>query len=557
MLSGGRFITMSSTPSVPARPEPKRLHFLAPVLVGAMTGCIALPSVVFIHLLYPNLSGPYLILACVLAAVEAGYSHELLRTRRRFLEDIVRFRTIELALLFVVIKAGGYLGETWSVIVSDIKLWPQHPLTILDLDTIVVYALALLAWYSADATAGDLDRLGEAPVRSRHYVSPMDSLTNRFFWGGGLILALSGLALVGEVIMASPVRSMKALLQGMPSASTSGLAAAALVYFCLGLLMLGQVRITLYRMGWQQQGIPVDRVLLRRWTRGSLTLIALAAGLSFLLPTNYRAAAWLLQTLGTALAWLAAIMSYLAGLVIFVFISLLGLLAYLLSFGGASRPQPAAPGQFLPPVMPPVEGGVTPHWVLVVRSILFWGLLSAGLIYVIQAYLHEHPELTGWVVRVRPALGLRRLWQLVREWIARWRHGIQVLLPGRTARPPDVFKSGKSLWPHRLRGLSPRDRVFYYYWSVLRRAQRLGLARRPCETPYEYHASLGRHIAQMQQELGRLTDAFIIARYRGRPLDADEERRIRTDWQRVKGALRTLRKMREADEDSGSASVQR
>lgn len=552
VLSSGRFILVSSTPTVPARPEATRLHFLAPVLVGAMTGCIAWSFVVFIHLFYPNWSRAYLVLACTLAAVEAGYSHQLLRGRRRFLEDIVRFRAIELALLFILIKAGSYLGRSWSAMVSEIRLWPHDPLAVLEVDAIVVYALALIAWYSANATAGDLDRLGEPPVRVRSYTSPVESLTNRFFWGAGLLLAVSGMALVGETIAASPARSIKSLLQGVSGSPASGLAVATLIYFCLGLLMLGQARITLYQMGWEQQGIPIDRALVGRWTRGGLVLVVLAASLSIVLPADYQAAAWLLETVGTALAWLAAIVTYLAGLVMFALISLLGLLAYLLALGGTLRPKPTAPVEFVRPVTPQAALGATPDWVLILRSILFWGLLLASLVYVLRAYLRDHPHLMSWARGLRLVGVLRRLWQRVQDWLARrpridlQRYRLRARLPGAIKISDDPFRL------FRLGRLSPRDRVLYYYWSVLRRAHRVGLARRMSQTPYEYCDSLGPHICQTEHDLARLTDAFVQARYSSRPLASDEDGRARVYWQRVRSALQSIRRKGRSSGEPGS-----
>lgn len=552
-LYAGRFVLAPSPPAPPAPIQPQKVHLFVPLVVGVMIGCIAWAFVAFIHVIFPAWNGAYLILGCVLAAVEVGYSHQLLRARRRFFDELVKFRAIELALLFILIKAGGYLGEDWSAIVADIRIWPHSPLTIFNLETLVAYLLAVLAWLAANSTAGDLDRLGEPPLRSRYYVSPLDSLVSRFFWGGGLMLMISGMALVANTISASPSRTLDALLRAAPSSSASGLASTTLVYFCLGLVMLGQARIALYRRDWQEQGIPVDRALPGRWTRISLVFVALAALLAFLLPTNYRAAGWLLQVAGTAIAWVVAIIAYLGGIVIFAFVSLLGLLASLLVRGSESEPLAAEPPQFAPPAAPPSVPGITPDWVLMMRSILFWTLILAGLVYVIRAYLREHPELMTWVGQVRPVRGMRRLWQLVRQWLARWRKGVRLRLPRRTVRLPAAIKLPFSpLRLFRLGALSSRERILYYYWSILRRARRLGLARRPPETPYEYHASLSPHIPQVEQEMGRLTDAFLEARYSGHRLGSGEDRHVRGDWQSVKVALRTLHKNDASDQESGA-----
>ncbi len=554
-LSAGRFVPVSSPPALHPHAEPQKVSLFSPLVVGVMTGCIAWSFVAFIHVIVPAWNGAYLLAGCVLAAIEAGYSHQLLRTRRRFYDELVRFRAVELALLFVLIKAGGYLGEDWSAIVADIKSWPHNPLTILNLETLVAYLAAVLSWLGADSTARDLDRLREPPLRSRYYLSPLDSLTNRFFGGGVLMLVISGMALVGDAVVASSDPAVRALLQAVPGSSAPGLGSATLVYFCLGLVMLGQVRIALYGQSWQEQGIPVDRGLPGRWTRISLVFVALAALLAFVLPTNYRAVGWLLQVAGTAIAWLMAVIAYLGGLIIFAFLSALGLMASLVLRDGTAEPRPAARPEFTPPVVPPSAPGVTPDWVLMMRSILFWGLILVSLVYVIRAYLREHPELVTWVGQVRPVRALCRLWQLFRGWLARWRGQVRLRLPRRAARLPSAVKlAGSPLRFLRLGALSSRERILYYYWSVLRRAQRLGLPRRPPETPSEYRGSLSPHIPQAEQELGRLTDAFLEARYSGRHMERGEDRTVRTDWQSVKTALRALRKKEAADRKSDADS---
>ena len=552
-LSAGRFVLAPSPPAPPPRIEPQKVHLFGPLVIGLMVGCIAWSFVSLTRVIFPAWNGAYLILGCMLSAVEAGYSHQLLRARRRFFGELVRFRAIELAVLFIVIKAGSYVGEGWSAFVADIRVWPHDPLTIFDLETMMAYLLAVLAWLAASWTAGDLDRLGEPPLRSRSYVSPLDSLTSRFFWGGGLMLVISGMALVGDAISANPSRPVDAVLRLVPGSSASGLAFTTLVYFCLGLVMLGQARVALYRLGWQEQGIPVDRALPGRWTRISLVFVALAASLAFLLPTNYQVIAWLLQVAGSAMTWLMAVIAYLGGVIMFVVIALLGLLTSLLPQGGDSEPQPAAPPEFAPPAAAQPLAGATPDWVLMMRSVLFWGLILAALIYVVRAYLRDHPELLSWVGQVRPLRGVRRLWQSVWGWLVRWRRGVRLRLPRRSIRLPAAIKLPESpLRFLRLGALSSRERVLYYYWSILRRAQRLGLSRRPPETPYEYRVSLSPHIPQAERELGRLTDAFLEARYSGHRLESGEDRRVRADWQSVKTALRTLHKKDVSDQESGA-----
>ena len=54
------------------------------------------------------------------------------------------------------------------------------------------------------------------------------------------------------------------------------------------------------------------------------------------------------------------------------------------------------------------------------------------------------------------------------------------------------------------------------------------------------------HLPQAQQEMGLLTDDFVEARYSPHPVDREKEKEVRARWERVKAALRTLKKKKES-----------
>jgi hypothetical protein len=94
----------------------------------------------------------------------------------------------------------------------------------------------------------------------------------------------------------------------------------------------------------------------------------------------------------------------------------------------------------------------------------------------------------------------------------------------------------------RLGALSPRERVLYYYLSILRRADQQGFPRQRTQTPYEYEGTLAPHLIQAQQEMSLLTQAFVEARYSRHTFERQQARRVRLDWQRVKAALQALKR---------------
>jgi hypothetical protein len=79
--------------------------------------------------------------------------------------------------------------------------------------------------------------------------------------------------------------------------------------------------------------------------------------------------------------------------------------------------------------------------------------------------------------------------------------------------------------------------VLYYYRSVLERARRVELGRRPELTPREYQAWLAPRLADGEQALAELTEAFQEAQYSQHPIGREWERNVRRQWQTMRATL--------------------
>ncbi len=550
-LLEGRYVLAPNPPPTPEPVAPVKVRLFQPLLIAIMIGCIVWATVALLHLIVPAWRGSYLIVACVLSALEAGYSQQLLQKRRRFFDDVIKFRAVELLTLIILLKIGSFVGESWLAVWTEIQHWPHEPLRILDLETLGAIVLALLSWMAATGVAQEFARLGEPPEHSRHYVSPLDLLGQRFFLGGGLLVGIAGLTLVGRTLSENSSLSMSSLLRRTPDSPSVGFAVTVLLYFGLGLIMLGQVRFSLLHSAWKEQGIPIDESIAGRWKWASIILITVAIFLAFLLPNSYAAATKMLEWVGLGLAWLLAVIYYLGGILIFLLSWLFGLILSPLMRTPDASPEPAVPPSFAPPVAPLQEPGVTPDWVLLMRSILFWTLIVASVLVVIRIYLRDHPEVGTWFRKFRPFAVLRRLWVTISSWFRRIQSNVQLRLPQLRRDQSSQSRERRRRFPYfRLGALSPRERILYYYWSILRRAERIGFGRRRQETPFEYRDKLILHLSQGEQEMADLTDAFLEARYSKHPLEPGRDQSVRADWQRVKEALRALWRKKEADEVS-------
>lgn len=508
-----------------------------PLVIATMVGCVALSLVELVRLIDPAWNGAYLIIGCVLAALEASYSYRLVRARPLRGTRLVRFRVIELLMYLVLLKFGGYVGEGWPDVLADMRTWPSRPLNILDLETMIAFCLALSSWWASTRTIRDLERIGEPSEYRRGQPRPRESLTKRFFWGGGVLLVAAGLTRVG----------IAALLK-MSHPSVPGLVLNVLVYFLLGLVMLGQVQFATLRKRWRARKIKIADELPGHWARYSLIFIGLAAVMAFLLPTGYTMG--LLDTVGVVLGYISAVLHLIVRFILLLLSLPLWLLLLLLSLlTDAPSPHAPAPRRLEPIPSRPAPGGVAPSWFETLRSLVFWAVALGAVIYVIRSYLRDHPGLLKELTALRPIQALRALAHAIWDGLL----GLSQAVDERLPRPSSSSQPSPTWSRERFRFLrigarSLRERILHYYLSVLRRARRSGFPRHGDETPYEYETTLRSQLTQVEDEVARLTQAFVEARYSLHAVDRAWEERVRADWKRLKAALRALRRASDVDE---------
>lgn len=497
--------------------------------VTLMAACVALPLVQLLALMMPGVPTWWLVAVCAGAALEAQYSTELMR--RRFVSGaaVWQFRAVEFALYFLVLLVGrvAFLGPP-PELAQGWRGDPAMLVALLDAPTVLAWLLAVLFAVSVGGVAEDLERVGEPPERDPGYISPLDSLTGRFFGVGILVMVLSGLVRLGlEDVLATD------------RPPVTGLVLNVLIYFGLGLVLLAQVRLGLLQVGWRTQGLAAPPELPRRWLRYSLALVGLAALLAFALPT--RGSTGLLGAVGNLLMLASAALWALIIMIVGLLLVPLGLL---LRFGRPeAEPRPPPPP---PPVLPQAEPFVMPPWAETLRPILLWALIAAMVLYVIISYVRERPELAQRLAALRPLRALRRAWAAFRRQAEAAAHAVQSRGPAAwlRARLARAAPAGR-LALFRLRQATPAEQVRYYYLSLLRRAGHQGLGRRPPETPAEYAARLAEQLPPAQPPATDLTEAFTEARYSPRPTPPSRAQAARAAWHELR---RVLRERGEGDE---------
>jgi hypothetical protein len=484
------------------------------------------------------------VLFSMLAALEAAWSYRVVRRRARAgrMDGLRLFRLFELLCVFLLFKVYGYvrdgdlLAEAGQMAAVNVCIW-------VDPETTFGFLLAYAGWFVTSMTLWDFDRLAGAPERdyghqdgslARAFLfplermlalddlpegSPLRRIADRFFWGGVAILVVAGLARLGL-----------AGLLGANYPALPEIVLPVLLYFVLGLLLLGQARLAALRQEWRELGARVGGDVGGRWTRGSLVFFALAVLIALVLPTAYTVG--LLETVGIVVGFLFAVVWYAFSLLLW---PLAWLMAQLFQRGEA----PAAPER---PEMPE-QVAQGPGWIGVLSSVVFWGLLLAIAVYVIRSYLRDHPALADGISASGPARAVRRLWRTLWRWLRGRLRGLRIALPrfGRV-RPAEAVPATRLRPRIRLGRLAARERILYYYLSLLERAGREGLPRRPGQTPYEYEPGLVEQVPEAGPGVEALTDAFVETRYSKHAVAPEVAERARVHWQQVRAALRALRR---------------
>jgi hypothetical protein len=518
-------------------------NLFRPLVVAVMVGCVAWSLVQLVLSFAPAWDPTYLIVGCVLAALEASYSYRVLKSWRMLGTNVLRFRLVELTLIFIILRVGRYVGKSAADVLAEVQAWPRDLTLLIDMETLAAFALTFVCWSVATQTALDLKRIGDPPTRHGYFVSPFERLIGRFFAGGAVLLIAIGLARLGDVSELLDLRRR----------SEGGLTLNVLLYFFLGLVMLGQMRYIELRRRWQTQEMHVADVVARRWVRYSLSLIGLAAFLAFLLPTGFTLGLlnWMANSLGTVIS----VLTFIVSLIFIILMLPIGWLMWLIStllFGAAEqpRPEPQLP-TFELPQRPEESARVS--WLEIVWPLIFWAIVVGVAFLVVRTYLRDRPELREALATSRSLQVLRRGWVAFWQWLrgctARLGKSVGERLPRRLSRRSSP--GGPKRLPFRffrLGTLSPRERVFYYYLSVLRRAGQHGYPRQGHQTPHEYYAAMEPKLPQAQEDMGALTQAFVEARYSHHEVVSDQEQQVRANWERVKAALRALKRQRDAGE---------
>ncbi len=502
----------------PDPPSPWVRSVFQPAAVGVLVACVAW-SVARVIDVFTQLSHVTLFWLVPAAMALVGFTTQRI-VQRRFHSgsDSLRFRIVELGVMFLAVKVAGLLGDTVPEVLAAARAWSLSPLTFFDATTMIAFLLGAIAWLMAGLTARDLDALVD-PMMYLGETEPTTRLVKRYFAGGAILLICTAISRVdlGTLIEMENARIRTPIL-------------SVLLYFFLGVVMLGQIQFSRLSGLWRREKVTVVENLSAHWIRYTLAFIALAALIAFVLPTGYTVS--ILDLVAT----LIYVISY-AALILYTLV--LWPFAMLLALVSGKKPTVETPSASNVPFAPPplsasdASGGA---WWAVVRSIVFWVVLLSVVFYLVRSYLRDRPELGHSLRRFAPWRWLAEAWRTIGRWFLGWGRTLGEAVPALVRRVLRPRARTRNL--RRARGRSLREQLRYAYLVTLDRAGEEGVPRRQTETPYEYSHKLDRQLAEGSEALEALTQAFVEARYSTHPVTAEDVATQEANAEKVRRGLR-------------------
>jgi hypothetical protein len=509
------------------------------VLISLMMASVAVGFVQFGERMSPEWHGRYLPVVAFIISLEAIYT----RRQTRELEGRQRwfFHISEWIAIAIALKIFIYLIHDPRQILVDIPYWQKDFLLyFFSGEYLLAIIVTAVVWLIAKFNAREFDDLHE-----REYDATWDELgkvqnalhgirakiVSRTYMIGMLVVALAVLSRINVTFL---VRETHFVPPGYNAPVLNVVA-----YFALALVLLSQTQFTLLRTRWLWQKITIDPRIARNWFRYGLAAAVFLAVVVAFLPTEYSLG--LVDTLRVMLNLLIQGLSLLLYLVMLPVTFCMSLFRFQTDNQTTQAPD-------TPPLMPPAiaEQSATPvAWLEILKSIAFWVIFIVVIVFAIRYYLSQN------VV----------LWTAIRNfplfrWASGFFNGIWGFLRGANRQISGMVRAGvKRLRRPRagspvqairrmfnLARLNPREKVIYFYLSLIHLGGERGLNRRESQTPYQYEQRLEEAIPDVEEELHGLTETFLEARYSRHTVEEPQAEKASSLLEHIKAVMRSWKR---------------
>lgn len=538
------------------RVDPWTRKLIRPLLITLLATSVAIALLVIVRILSPELGWMAVVPLCFVAALEGAYTTAWLNNPDSNGVDRLTYRVTEIFLLLVVARIYSWVLFGDGIPSPDeMRLYLTAPTSILLVGGFFTTALAtLVAWGLAVSHSRIFTRLDVSIYEINFYTlspaeqkakaddqpiqMPREALQAQFLsnWlvAGILMIFMAALSTFEIDQLATVTNPLDITRLGL----TPAMLLSLMTYFLAGFWLLSHARLLRLNARWLMDGVAKDAGFERGWQRDALIILLGIALLAAFLPIGSSLAISRILALGlTGL-------SYVVSVVFSFFGYLVGSALILLTRNAEEMPLQPPELAPLPPVDPAVVPPSNPNpFLSMVISSAFWALVIAFIIAAFLFFLRER----GYRLDVQKVNDYRTV-------VSVWLHELWDRLRGRAhalgndlqsrLRPPSPLSPGSIdlniARPRflRLRRLSPREQIRFYYLALVRRAGESGVGRQTSETPLEFAQDLKEAWPESDIDVDALTQAFLEARYSPQPIEAPQANTIKQLWKTLRTRLR-------------------
>jgi hypothetical protein len=508
----------------------RRLSFIAgQFIICIMMGCIGLTFAFFGERMAPGWNGTYLAWFFLAISVETIISRNTSRSLAG--RDKWIFVASEYIFIAVLIKILLYLMNGFGQILVDVQQWQTDLSTFFSPEFFLDLVLVFAARIYCGQMLSDFDALqSDAEDVYTENIGFMEK--DRLSTHQRLMEMVLGAGLAAVFITTlTRVRLPDAL--GIPDAWQAPVFNVVL-YFVLALILLSQSQFALLHGRWLWQRTPVSPGMSKNWIIYTLAFFVILGLLILLLPTHYSLQ--LLYALQIVFSLITKIVLFTMALIAYFFTWLFSLF---FTSHNQAQPEPMTPPQFnqVQTVVPP-----TPiPWLETLRAVVFWVIFGAVLVYAIKTYLLRNSllisslgrnSIIAWLMA-----GLKSIW----SWLLGVNRQVSATLAATFLKGRSILNASTDAEtsefanPH---SLPPRQKVIFYYLTLVRRSSQRGLPRKLNQTPLQFEETLRNSLPEVENEIDALTGSFIEARYSKHEIDGEKVNLLQEFWKRVMTTLR-------------------
>src|SRR5262245_1708133 len=185
-----------------------KLNHQGTILNAFMLAALIAVLVGPIHRFSPTWQPIYLIGACFLVALEAGVVHHAFRREHMWLDELLRYVTPEIFVMFILMRVATTLGVGMATLAVDAQRWLYDPLSIFDMPFVFAILAGFLVGMLMHAAMRDLfelePRASEKPsaasdenqfltaMNNRDRSAALGRISRRFVLGGAFLLVALG-----------------------------------------------------------------------------------------------------------------------------------------------------------------------------------------------------------------------------------------------------------------------------------------------------------------------------------------------------------------------------